>query len=153
VAKRINVIGVKTDGEKVVYVVFEKDGEVMPDHLFRLQYPGNKRVAEWKDSIMTMEDENLKYSSSFITNKFFSECVFPVTNKGLDYEAELIEKYGENKGGKPKFDDIKPYLAGAWQKLQSSFLSGDLFLEVVEPEPETSDRQTDPGRSKKKNRE
>lgn len=120
-------------GDRILYVVFKKDDEVMPNTLFKLQHPGNLKVDEWEESMVKREGEDVKFSSKTRTKNFFKQCVFPVKDPVIPQEEELIKEYGSNTGGTLDPEQISPAVYGVWQKLQNRFFSGSLFAEIPEP--------------------
>jgi hypothetical protein len=148
------VVGTQTNeqiGRTVVYIQFEKNGDVMPNQLWALTHPGNLAVEKWRDSMLRHDGGKLEFDSSEQTKSFFSVCVRPVGEGFTDLEKELVVKYGSNKSAKPDPDKIDPRLFGVWQKVQTNFLSGDIFDQISEPEP-TTDRGATTNTSTKGNR-
>lgn len=132
---QVEIVGAQTDekiGRSVIYVQFIKNEKPMPNQLWALTHPGNLTVERWRDGVAKYENEVLAFDSTNQTKQFFKTCIRPVNDSLTDLEKDLIEKFGKNESPKPDPDRLHPKLFGVWQKLQSRFLSGDIFDELPE---------------------
>lgn len=139
-AIQVEIVGAQIDekiGRSVIYVQFFKDEKPMENQLWALTHPGNLTVEKWRDGVAKYENETLSFDSTNQTKQFFKTCIRPVNDSFTDLEKGLIEKFGKNESAKPDPDRLHPKLFGVWQKLQSRFLSGDIFDEIPEVDEDT----------------
>ncbi|EMF82123.1 hypothetical protein LEP1GSC188_3412 [Leptospira weilii serovar Topaz str. LT2116] len=146
----IEIVG--QSGDKILYIQFFKGAEPLPEQLWKLQHPGNKRVDEWGEEMVRQKDGDLEVKTSLRTERFFKECVFGVTDPNTSLEEELVKKFGKTPTKTLKRDDITPRLYGLWGKLIPRFFDGAIWDEIPES-VEAAGRSRDNGGSRKENQE
>lgn len=126
------VVIVAEGSDKILYVAFFQNEEVIPNTLFRLQHPGMLEVEKWGNQMFEQKGEAMKLDTTVRTKRFFKECVFPVSEALTPDEEILISKYGANKNPKPTPENVHPRFHSLWQRVSSRFLDGDLWNDIPE---------------------
>jgi len=126
------IVIVAEASDKVLYINFFKDGESIPNTLYRLQHPGMLEVEKWGNQVVQHKGDSMDLNTTIRTKRFFKECVFPVTEALTPEEESLIAEYGANNGGKPTPETIHPRFHSLWHRVSTRFLDGDLWNDVPE---------------------
>ncbi|MCX8000786.1 MAG: hypothetical protein N3A69_17865, partial [Leptospiraceae bacterium] len=69
----VEVVGSSRD--RVLYIVFKNDEEIVPNSLYRLQHPGMLTVERWNSAMFKQSGEDIKVDTATRTKNFFKECV------------------------------------------------------------------------------
>lgn len=129
---RVSAAVVGEAGDRILYIVITKDDVPVKNGLFKLQHPGMLAVESWNSEVVKQSDDGIKMNTVVRTKKFFSDCVFPVSEAVIPLEETLIDKYGRNAGGKLKPDSIPPKYSSVWNRVSSRFLDGELWNDLPE---------------------
>ncbi len=134
---KAEVVVVGEAGDKILYISFVKDGEVIPNTLFKLQHPGMLETEKWGNQMISHKVDSVDVNTSVRTKRFFNECVFPVKEAITGLEQELVAEYGINSEPKPTPDTIHPRFHSLWHRVSTRFLDGDLWNALPESRSES----------------
>jgi hypothetical protein len=126
------VVIVGEAGEKILYIAFFQNEDVVPNSLFKLQHPGMLEVEKWSNEVVKNTGDGLKLETIPRTKRFFKDCVFPVSEAVIPLEEILIQKYGKNEQPKPTPESIPPRYISLWQRVSTRFLDGELWNDIPE---------------------
>lgn len=130
---KISAAVVGEAGDNILYIVIMKGDEPVKDGLFRLQHPGMMTVESWNGDVVKQTEDGLKMQTAQRTKRFFTECVFPVSEPiAGTLEESLVEKYGRNAGGKIRPEKLHPRFHSVWNRVSTRFLDGELWNDLPE---------------------